>query len=163
LWKYVDESKPAPDLSVSDKGKDGWEEKDQQAKVQIILAASDSVLPIVRHVKTSMEAWTKILSVYELNSLSQQVSLRRQLTNLRFNSMSDLYLVITTCVPEYWTQSGDCHPPPWKLQVEGGDDHHRLAIAVAFPHQGTSHHHITRSIFRVGVLEIRSFRVISGA
>ena len=45
---------------------------------------SDSILPTVRHVRTSKEAWIKISPVFEQKGLSAQVFLRRRLVNLRF-------------------------------------------------------------------------------
>jgi hypothetical protein len=82
LWKYVDGSKSEP--SITDiKAHDVWQERDQQARAQILLTVSDSILPTVRHVRTSKEAWIKISSVFEQKGLSAQVFLRRRLVNLR--------------------------------------------------------------------------------
>jgi hypothetical protein len=98
LWKYVDGScsPPAAEEKLYDKLYQAWEEKDQQARAQILLTVSDPILPSVRHSSTAKEAWAKIASVFEQKGLSAQVFLRRKLVNLRYNPAESMQTHLNT-------------------------------------------------------------------
>ena len=94
LWKYVEGAKADPPSEV--KLHEAWEEKDQQARAQILLSVSDLLLPTVRHTRSAKEAWSKIASVFEQKGLSAQVFLRRKLVNLRFEESESMQTHLNT-------------------------------------------------------------------
>ena len=94
LWKYVQGTKAEPPSDP--KLRESWDEKDQQARAQILLTVSDSLLPAVRHTRTAKEAWVKVASVFEQKGLSAQVFLRRKLVNLRFEEGESMQTHLNT-------------------------------------------------------------------
>jgi hypothetical protein len=94
LWKYVEGAKADPPSDL--KLRESWEEKDQQARAQILLTVSDTLLPAVRHTRTAKEAWVKVASVFEQKGLSAQVFLRRKLVNLRFEEGESMQTHLNT-------------------------------------------------------------------
>ena len=83
LWKYVDDTVPAPVPTASAKEWSEWQEGDQQALAQIALTVSNTVIGHIRNAVTSREAWVKVCSVYEQKGLAAKVFLRRKLLNLK--------------------------------------------------------------------------------
>lgn len=94
LWKYVEGAKAEPPSDP--KLRDAWDEKDQQARAQILLTVSDALLSTVRQTRTASEAWFKISSVFEQKGLSAQVFLRRKLVNLRFEESGSMQTHLNT-------------------------------------------------------------------